>query len=337
MLKKEYTNCNLCGRDDDILCFEVEEKITGTRGKFRVVKCRNCGLVYVNPRPTKVAISRYYPEEFYYAYRPYEDERKKLLKERIKGLMMEYIGDYPIKNQEKVWIRWIARFSALIWENSVSVVVPYKRGGRVLDIGCGTGKLLDWLKRHDWQVYGVEICKQAAEYGNSFGLNIFNGELIEAKFSSEFFDVVVINQVLEHLYDPRGTLREIHRILKRDGMLLVGVPNIGSYEARVFGRYWSALEIPRHLYHFSIHSLRLLLTENNFDIQKIIGKTFFIPYLHKNSLSFLGEKEKDFRLFLAYVRLYLLKPILFFFFSFKKHRLGELITIYAEKKVRNDK
>lgn len=331
MLKQEYTNCNLCGENKTVLYFETEESISQARDKFRLVKCRNCGLVYVNPRPTKAAISRYYPEEIYYAYRPYEDERKRPLKERIKGLMMEYIGDYPIKNKEKVLIRWIARFSALIWENSVSVVVPYKRGGRVLDIGCGTGKLLDWLKRHGWQVYGVETSKKAAEYGNSFGLNIFNGELIEAKFSSEFFDVVVINQVLEHLYDPKGTLREIHRILKRDGMLIVGVPNIDSYEARVFGRYWSLLDIPRHLYHFLLLLLKLLLAESNFNIKKIISKTFFIPHSSKISLSFLKEKGGGLTLFLAYLRIYLLKPF-FYFLSLKKHTFGEFITIYAGKK-----
>jgi SAM-dependent methyltransferase len=201
-------------------------------------------------------------------------------------------------------------------------------------VGCGTGGLLDWLKKHGWHVYGVEISKQAAEYGNKYELNIFNGELIEAKYPSAFFDVVVINQVLEHLYDPKKTLKEIHRILKTDGTLIVGVPNIDSYEAKVFGRYWSALDIPRHLYHFNLRSLKLLVEENNFNIKRITNTAFFIPHQDKNSLSLVKDKGNGFMLFLAYLKIYLLKP--FFYFYSQKLSFGAYITLKCSKLSEND-
>jgi hypothetical protein len=83
---QEYVNCNLCGQDNNTLCFEVEEKIAGTREKFNLVKCRNCGLAYVNPRPLATIISRYYPPDDYYAYKPCKG--KQSFKQRIKNLIM---------------------------------------------------------------------------------------------------------------------------------------------------------------------------------------------------------------------------------------------------------
>ena len=76
--------------------------------------------------------------------------------------------------------------------------------------------------------------------------------------------------VLEHLHDPRGTLTEIRRILKPDGWLMFSVPNFGSWERRFFGRYWYALDLPRHLQHFTPHTLRRTLDAAGFDVIKII-------------------------------------------------------------------
>jgi len=329
MLKQEYTNCNLCGKDDNTLCFEVEEKISGAREKFRVVKCRNCGSVYVNPRPSKTIMSRYYPKEDYYAYQPYETKQKSF-KQRIKEIVMEHIGNYPNKNEEKFWVRWMGKFIAQTWKNSVSVAVPYKKGGRVLDLGCGAGRLLDWLKRHGWQTYGVEISKQAAEYGKKRGLNIFNGELVETKFPQEFFDAVVINQVLEHLYDPKGILWEVYRVLRPGGLLIVGVPNIESYESKVFGEYWSPLDIPRHLYHFSYETLKTMLQKTGFIVEKMVGKTFLIPHSNRESLNSL-KKESKLKLLLCFFKVYLWKYIRYIF-SDRKDLFGEFTTFYATKR-----
>lgn len=164
--KMEYINCNLCGGNETELLFVAIDNQFHLDGQFKVVKCKRCGLIYINPRPPKTIIPRYYPEEDYYAYQPYETKQKSF-KQRIKEIIMEHIGNYPNKNEEKFWIRWIGKFIARTWKNSVSVAVPYEKGGRVLDLGCGTGKLLDWLKRHGWQAYGVEISEQAAEYGEN--------------------------------------------------------------------------------------------------------------------------------------------------------------------------
>jgi len=184
----------------------------------------------------------------------------------------------------------------------------------------------------------VEVSKYAAAYGNKHGLNIFNGELNDAKFPSNFFDVIVMNHVLEHLFNPKETLQEVSRILKPDGLLIIGIPNIDSYAARVFGKYWSAMEIPRHLYHFSVKTLKLLLSENNFEIDIIKSKTYFIPHLNKESIFVVKKENGNFRFVSVCLRIYLLKHIFFFlslFSRIKRQEFGEIVTVYCYKRFLN--
>jgi len=90
----------------------------------------------------------YYPDGNYYSYRSFEYVQKPL-KEKIKELLMEYIGKYPYRSRERCWIRWLVKYFAPILKNSISLVIPYKKDGKVLDIGCGSCKLLEWLKKYD--------------------------------------------------------------------------------------------------------------------------------------------------------------------------------------------
>lgn len=328
MLKQEYTNCNLCGKDDTTLCFEVEEKITGAKQNFRVVKCKNCGLIYTNPHPPKDIILQYYPCEIYYSYSRYNGSKS--LKGKLKEIVMEEAGSYP-QVKGKGFFQRCLRQVCLSLKGNVSVIVPYIKKGKILDVGCGSGQLLAWLKKHGWEVYGAEISPKAVKEANNRGLNVFNGELIDAKFPENFFDTVVVNQVLEHTYDPMGLLKEINRILKQKGLLIVGVPNIESYESKVFGEYWSPLDVPRHLYHFSMSSLESMLQKKGFAIERIIGKTFFIPHSNRQSLNYLKEKEYKSKLLLCFFKVYLWKHIRYIF-SKPKYLFGEFITINAVKK-----
>lgn len=329
LIDREYVDCDFCGKNDTDLVFEVYSEITMVREKFSIVRCRNCGLVYINPRPLKQIISKYYPEDNYYSYKCFKDLKKSFLK-RIKEIAIEYIGNYPKISREKGLIKLLGKLIAFIVKKGISVIIPYKENAIVLDIGCGSGELLFFLKKHGFHVYGVGTSGKAANYGNKYGLNILNCDFTDTNFPSDFFDIIVINQVLEHLYSPYKTLKEINRIIKKGGLLILGVPNIDSYGMKVCKSYSGILDIPRHLYHFSISTLKKMLLKSGFKIEKIVSKTFFIPYYNKYSLSLLKKECAFFRLFKAYLQIYLLKPI-FFTFSRSKESFGEFITIYAYK------
>jgi SAM-dependent methyltransferase len=121
-------------------------------------------------------------------------------------------------------------------------------------------------------------------------LNVFTGTVEEAKFENDFFDVIILNNVLEHLFDPKTTLNEINRILKNNGTLVIGIPNANSFEAKIFKKYWSAWDLPRHLYHFTPNTIKSLLNKTGFQVLEI--KFDNNPTVTLSSLRLIFEERK---------------------------------------------
>lgn len=263
-LQSEYVNCNLCGADETELLFVAEENQFQLGGHFNVVKCKKCGLVYVNPRPTPENMGFYYPEGKYYTH--CEPSKNIPPRHRIKRLIIGSLPGYDIKTRrfKKLLGTILRKFLA----EQVSIIIPFKKSGRILDIGCGNGDMIGWMKEYGWETYGVEISKAACEQASKQSLEVFCGELQDANFSSGFFDVITINQVLEHIHNPLALLKECHRILKKDGLLVVGCPNFECFDSKLFGKDWSALQVPTHLYHFTQNTLHKILRNTGFEVQK---------------------------------------------------------------------
>ncbi len=233
----ERVNCDLCGADDAEPLLEEKDRLHHIEGTFTLVRCRQCGLMYLNPRPTPEEMVRYYPQE-YMPYTPACDHPSPLLRlDRRYG---------QVKRRRAV----IARAG---------------KPGRILDVGCAAGLFLDEMRRAGWESYGVEINEQAARYGQErLGLNISVGTLREAAFPDRFFNVVTLWNVLEHLHRPQETLTEIARITRPDGWLIVTIPNPDSIEARLFGPCWLGWDAPRHLYIYTQETLGRALERAGF-------------------------------------------------------------------------
>jgi len=147
------------------------------------------------------------------------------------------------------------------WRRHAKSLQKYKRSGDILDLGCGSGAFLRALKADgvNWHLHGVEISPQSArQAAETTGAEVFVGDVLAAPFPPASFDAITAFDVLEHLHDPRETLRKITEWLRPGGIFYVFLPNIDSIERRVFRSYWFGLELPRHLYHFSPKSLRSL-------------------------------------------------------------------------------
>ena len=151
------------------------------------------------------------------------------------------------------------------------ILTRHKKGGRLLDIGCATGTFLAGMKsKPTWELHGVEISEHAAHLARQqHSLNIVTGTLEDARFPNEFFDAISLWDVLEHLPDPSESLQEIYRILKKDGVLVIRVPNLNSWDAKIFKSSWAGLDAPRHLYVFQPESLSQLLDKTKFDINRM--------------------------------------------------------------------
>jgi len=174
-----------------------------------------------------------------------------------------YKSDYYFVQKHEYVKRW-NEFCSL-FEHLVAKVMRFKRNGNFLDIGAGVGTLMHVAKKHGFTTYGVEVSEWASAYArDERGLNMITGTLENAAYPDSFFDVIVINHVLEHVVAPIKLLSEAHRILKNDGVLVVGVPNIGSIMARLMQERWLSLQPEEHIWHFTPNTLRRLVDRAEF-------------------------------------------------------------------------
>ena len=205
---------------------------------FRVVICTTCQTGQLHPRATPEQIRAFYPPEYY----------------GTTGAKFEPIVEAFVKIVGARHVRSLTRG------------IP--EGGKVLDVGCGRGVVLGALADREFEVHGFEISQTAAEGADHRTQIRIADDLTEARYLTDCFDQVILWHVLEHLPNPRETLEEIHRILKPGGRLSVAVPNFTSLQAGWAGPAWFHLDLPRHLYHFTLPSLKQLLRDCGFQCRK---------------------------------------------------------------------
>jgi SAM-dependent methyltransferase len=145
------------------------------------------------------------------------------------------------------------------WRDRNASLKLHKTSGALLDLGCSSGAFLQSISGKGWDLYGIEISSESARVARArSGANIFVGDVLDAQFPNETFDVITCFDVFEHVYEPKKVMAKITDWLKPGGIFYVLVPNIDSAEGRLFGSYWHGLELPRHLFHYSPASLEVL-------------------------------------------------------------------------------
>lgn len=170
-----------------------------------------------------------------------------------------------------------------------------KSGGRLLDIGAGTGDFLYEAKKRNWKVYGTEPSASARELAAKKGVVLEE----EETFGSEEFDVVTMWHVLEHVSDLEKQIEDLYRLLKPGGLLVVAVPNHKSYDAQKYNEFWAAYDVPRHLWHFSRSSIKDLFENYDFSLDKEHPLKFDAYYVSLLSEKYKTGKVKPFSAFLS--------------------------------------
>jgi len=158
-------------------------------------------------------------------------------------------------------------------------------GLKLLDIGCGAGEFLIEKKNCGYEVYGAEIDPKVVSQAKKNNLNIELVTFDKLPYNDNYFDEIHLSHVLEHIHAINEILSEIYRCLKADGKLFIEVPNVDSYDAKNFCKYWRHFDVPRHLYHFNTNSLIDLLKYKKFMILKQSTHDIKSLQYYKGSLS----------------------------------------------------
>lgn len=273
-------SCDLCGGRDAALELEAVDTRYDLPGTFRVVRCRNCGLVYTNPRPADELLGRYYPME----YLPHQAKRHQHTS-RV-GLMLRRMA---FSGKTNIFSRMMGRaYNTLAFR---AFMEGSGDDASMLDVGCGLGDYsLQWEKL-GWKVQGLEADQQAAGLAaERIGMKVFSGYLDDVTLPEHAYDLITMSHVLEHTTSPRRALRKLRDALKPGGRLLLMVPNYASWDRKVFGGKWQGLEVPRHLFHFEPSTLRRVLAVEGFHVEKL-GSSAFPSVLVRTVRDLLGMNK----------------------------------------------
>ncbi len=252
----ESVNCLLCGSENKRVVYsDCRDRMYRKPGRFRIVSCQVCGFSFLDPRPSSDEIHRFYEGYWLHEQASGETIRSMNLggiKEKIK-----HFAFYP----------YFRKYGA----TGLDLLPQDFSGNRLLDVGCGNGGFLKHYQDNGWKIYGVDFSPDAILSAKKLLSvdTLYYGELTDCHFKDKSFDVITMYHLLEHVYDPVATLEEVRRTLKEDGLLVLRVPNIDSWESKVFGRNWMPLEVPRHLSHFSVSILSNFLERNGLKVIKV--------------------------------------------------------------------
>jgi len=164
----------------------------------------------------------------------------------------------------------------------IDSLIPKK--GTLLDVGSGTGDFLLTAKNLGWKISGMEVNEAARNLSANKEIPVANK--LEY-FNGEEFDVVTLWHVLEHMHDLEGSIKRLSSLVKEGGYLIIAVPNFRSHDAKYYGKYWAAYDVPRHLWHFSQKSIAVLF-KDAFTLHMVKPMIFDAYYV-----SLLSEKYKS--------------------------------------------
>lgn len=294
--------CNLCGSGFYRVVYDLNKaqaqscvpkyKISADKedlSSLRIVRCLKCGLIYAMPFGDQADI-----------YQRYCNMEDNLYVSEEKGR----------RSAATVLLKKIARF---------------KDRGRLLDVGCATGFLLDEAKKIGWEPYGIDMSEWAVNFAKEkLSLNVFKGLLKEASFPDNYFDAVVINDVIEHMPDPKEILQEVRRILNPAGVLCISTPDVNSFTSKLLKARWWGIQ-QAHIYYFSKETLSKMLDAAGFKALKYSSHARFF------TLGYLANRLKNYNKHICRICGFAAKHL---FSKDKLFRvnLGDQIEVFAKKK-----
>lgn len=222
---------------------------------FRVVRCKRCGLVQINPQPDRKKLRPYYNKNYFTrrTARGYNNYFSHSIKNQINAVFEMNLSDLHFYDFEK------------------KTLTDNRNGAHALDAGCAAGYFVELLTHRGWQAQGIELSEEAATFGrDNLGLNIIIDDFLTCKkLKSESFSLITFWASIEHMQSPRQIFERSYDLLKPNGRLLISTCRYGLL-ARIMGFNWRFMNVPEHLYFFDRKGLKELAAEIGFRTIKSI-------------------------------------------------------------------
>lgn len=252
-------SCDLCGRKTSTrtVAKGVDFEYATCPNTFSIVRCNECGLHYLNPRPDISTLNIIYPE----SYEPFH-----------------------FHESSNPFIKHGRAFVQKKKVKAISKLVP--PDGAIIDVGCGSGHLLSLLKRYgspEWQLYGNDFSEVSLANLERLGIRGVAGRFEDLDTALQF-DLIILNQTIEHLDSPSSVIEKASHLLKPGGALFIETPSIEGLDARLFrARYWGGYHFPRHWSLFDESSLRRLVEQHGFETARVdylASPAFWVQSFH---------------------------------------------------------
>lgn len=238
--------------------------------EFQIVSCTSCGLKFTNPRPDESEIGKYYQSEEYISHSN--------TKSGLINSVYHFARYFTVRSKYRIVKKYI--------NNSDNIFL--------MDYGCGTGVFLNYCDKKGWDVSGIEPYENARKYAISeYNLKVSSPDTL-SQFSKYSFNAITLWHVLEHIHNLNETIIHLKSTLKKDGKLIIAVPNYESHDAKIYKSHWAAYDLPRHLYHFSFHTITKLMKRHGFELSgthPMLLDAFYVAFLSEKYIA-LDKREK---------------------------------------------
>ena len=253
----EFSPCPLCNSFEFALRYTARDLIAQTPGVYSVVRCTACGLSRTQPRPLESCISNFYPTNYgpYAKTKLVDDEKKYRSKSSTWILVLKGV------------LKAMSRSLGINPQNTLPIVEtgPVK----LLDYGCASGGYLNSLDRVKYQPIGVDFSVDALNDAKKLGLTVFCEPVAFSHFEPGSFDIITAWMVLEHLYDPIGTLRKLRHWLAEDGFIMISVPDASALHRKIFRGLSYDDQVPTHLIHYDVRTIKGVMNKAGFSVVEV--------------------------------------------------------------------
>jgi 2-polyprenyl-3-methyl-5-hydroxy-6-metoxy-1,4-benzoquinol methylase len=257
-----YTTCPACD-SSNIHHVLASKDYTVSQQTFEIWECGRCTVRFTQNVPPQEDIGQYYQSDNYISH---SDTSKGLV-----NRLYHRVREHSLKTKRKL----------------VQSFLQAESMPRLLDVGCGIGAFMDHMRRYGWAVEGIEPSAAAREKASKqFGLFVYPPDKFFDKELGDF-DIITMWHVLEHVHLLNEYMGRLKELLRAHGTLFIAVPNYTCYDASVYNTHWAAYDVPRHLYHFSPASMRLLVDKHGLKLRSVKPMWFDSFYV-----SMLSEKYK---------------------------------------------